>query len=339
MRTLPLAASALVLASIASVAAAQDDRYGPPPEADASGASGHADARSQAYNGPFLSWANKAGPELDQAPPPAPPPPVMTYAPRERMDGPPSQVAQRQSGDSVQIRPDPTNASRSYASQTTSQSYGGRGYATDGYVTQRSATHTTSNASQAQTSQSRAFASQTTAASSSQAAASQSSVTDAAQRQASLTAPTRHARHAPIIVKASPPPPPALAQSQPTPTDSSSQAAANQGGSQQTASQQASAQQDAPPAALAQGDGYQGPPTGVHFYSLHREYGLTPDPDPTPTDRPLVLIGPPTDQSAAQHDDTAGGAGADNDTSDDNASSDGDHSGKSGHGAATDGAD
>jgi Meckel syndrome type 1 protein len=33
---------------------------------------------------------------------------------------------------------------------------------------------------------------------------------------------------------------------------------------------------------------------GARFYSLHRDYGLTPDPDPAPADRPLVLVGPPT---------------------------------------------
>ncbi len=38
----------------------------------------------------------------------------------------------------------------------------------------------------------------------------------------------------------------------------------------------------------------------VRFYSLHRAYGLEPDPDPKPTGNPLVLIAPP--QSA--HDDS-----------------------------------
>jgi hypothetical protein len=33
---------------------------------------------------------------------------------------------------------------------------------------------------------------------------------------------------------------------------------------------------------------------GVRYYSLHRDFGLTPDPDPAPTDHPLVLVGPPT---------------------------------------------
>jgi hypothetical protein len=326
MRTLPLAASTLVLASIASVAAAQDDRYGPPPEADASGASGHADDRAQAYNGPFLSWAGKAGAAPDQAPPPAPPPPalspppppVMSYAPRPQLMEQPSQS---QSNDSVQIRADQTAAASD------------QGYTARSYTTQ-----TTSRATERQ-----AFASQT---SDGRSTATSSTQTDAPPRQrASLTAPTHHVRHAAIVVKTSPPPPPALAQSRPADTSNApppTQTATNQATAQpqQTAqSQQPDSQpgDNAPTGPLAQGDGYQGPPTGVHFYSLHREYGLTPDPDPAPTDRPLVLIGPPTDQSAAQHDDTAGGAGADSDASDDDGDSD--HSGKSGHAAATQGAD
>jgi hypothetical protein len=46
------------------------------------------------------------------------------------------------------------------------------------------------------------------------------------------------------------------------------------------------------------------PPTGVHFYSLHRAYGLTPDKVTTPTDRPLVLIGPPDNPPAQAKDDS-----------------------------------
>ena len=44
--------------------------------------------------------------------------------------------------------------------------------------------------------------------------------------------------------------------------------------------------------------------TGVHYYSLHREYGLTPDQVVTPKDRPMVLIGP-ADNAAAQSSDDA----------------------------------
>ena len=45
-------------------------------------------------------------------------------------------------------------------------------------------------------------------------------------------------------------------------------------------------------------------PTGVHYYSLHREYGLTPDAVETPKDRPMVLIGPP-DNPPTQRQDSA----------------------------------
>ena len=50
-------------------------------------------------------------------------------------------------------------------------------------------------------------------------------------------------------------------------------------------------------------------PTGAHFYSLHREYGLTPDAVVTPKDRPMVLIGPP-DNPPRQKPDNADGDGA-----------------------------
>jgi hypothetical protein len=43
--------------------------------------------------------------------------------------------------------------------------------------------------------------------------------------------------------------------------------------------------------------------TGVHYYSLHREYGLTPDQVATPKDRPMVLIGPPDDPTPQKQDD------------------------------------
>jgi ribonuclease E len=77
---------------------------------------------------------------------------------------------------------------------------------------------------------------------------------------------------------------------------------------------QALAQNDTPPAASASST------TGVHYYSLHREYGLTPDPVATPKDRPMVLIGPPDDPTPPKQDDAddagpsaqhGGAAGAD----------------------------
>jgi hypothetical protein len=43
--------------------------------------------------------------------------------------------------------------------------------------------------------------------------------------------------------------------------------------------------------------------THVHYYSLHREYGLTPDQVATPKDRPMVLIGPPDDPTSQKQDD------------------------------------
>lgn len=46
----------------------------------------------------------------------------------------------------------------------------------------------------------------------------------------------------------------------------------------------------------------QGPaegPTSVRFYSLHRDYGMAPDPIPAPTEGHTVLIGPPDHGAAA----------------------------------------
>jgi len=60
------------------------------------------------------------------------------------------------------------------------------------------------------------------------------------------------------------------------------------------AAQAASAPPTAQPSATTQ---------GARFYSLHRDYGLTPDPDPAPTGNSLVLVGPPTGPQG-------GGAGA-----------------------------
>jgi hypothetical protein len=78
------------------------------------------------------------------------------------------------------------------------------------------------------------------------------------------------------------------------------------------------AQNETPAAPVAAQAGLQ--PTGAHFYSLHREYGLTPDAVVTPKDRPMVLIGPPDDQPAQKQDNAddngasdkhGGGEGAD----------------------------
>jgi hypothetical protein len=62
----------------------------------------------------------------------------------------------------------------------------------------------------------------------------------------------------------------------------------------------AASQQPAPPAAS--------PTVGVRYYSVMRDYGMAPDPVETPTDRPMVLIGPPDPPPASQGDD---GDGAD----------------------------
>ena len=48
--------------------------------------------------------------------------------------------------------------------------------------------------------------------------------------------------------------------------------------------------------------------TGVHYYSLHREYGLTPDQVVTPKERPMVLIGPPENPPAQKSDDANDGS-------------------------------
>jgi hypothetical protein len=45
---------------------------------------------------------------------------------------------------------------------------------------------------------------------------------------------------------------------------------------------------------------------GARLYSLHREYGLDPDPVAVPKQRPLVLIAPPDPQPPDAHDDSDG---------------------------------
>ncbi len=77
----------------------------------------------------------------------------------------------------------------------------------------------------------------------------------------------------------------------------------------------AAAQAQPPARVLAQNDTAAAPApanplgqTGVHYYSLHREYGLTPDQVQTPKDRPMVLIGPPDNPPTPKPDDASDGA-------------------------------
>ena len=62
------------------------------------------------------------------------------------------------------------------------------------------------------------------------------------------------------------------------------------------------AQNDMPPATVAPAASPL-PPTHVHFYSLHRAYGLTPDQVVVPKDRPMVLIGPADNSTPQSKDD------------------------------------
>jgi len=62
------------------------------------------------------------------------------------------------------------------------------------------------------------------------------------------------------------------------------------------------------------------PPTGVHYYSLHRAYGLTPDHVVVPKDRPMVLIGPADNSTPSSKDDSDNGKSdkhGDSDSADD----------------------
>lgn len=64
----------------------------------------------------------------------------------------------------------------------------------------------------------------------------------------------------------------------------------------------ASSQAAPAPAALAQNPSpppYSSAPVRVRFYSLHRAYGLRPDPIAMPKRRPYVLIGPPDNPAAS----------------------------------------
>jgi hypothetical protein len=61
-----------------------------------------------------------------------------------------------------------------------------------------------------------------------------------------------------------------------------------------------------PASAPAQAQPAQGT-TGVHFYSLHRAYGMSPDPIPAPSEGHTVLIAPPDPGPDAQGDGQGGG--------------------------------
>jgi hypothetical protein len=92
--------------------------------------------------------------------------------------------------------------------------------------------------------------------------------------------PPESAPPPPRMVRANPePPPPAMAAPAPQP---------------------APAPVAAPAPAVAE-SGH----TGPRFYSLHRAYGITPDPIPIPTERSTVLVGPP-DRGADPGADAAG---------------------------------
>jgi hypothetical protein len=92
------------------------------------------------------------------------------------------------------------------------------------------------------------------------------------------------------------PPAPMAYAPAPTPARVAAKGAAKDPPAQQLA-QAAAAPRAAPPL----------PPTGVRFYSLHREYGMTPDPIAAPQDRPMVLIGPPDNPPQQSQDDAQDG--------------------------------
>jgi hypothetical protein len=56
--------------------------------------------------------------------------------------------------------------------------------------------------------------------------------------------------------------------------------------------------------------------TSVRFYSLHRAYGMSPDPIPAPTEGHTVLIGPPDRGGADQSRDQSPGGDGDQDGGD-----------------------
>ncbi|HEX3407657.1 MAG TPA: hypothetical protein VHS81_10505 [Caulobacteraceae bacterium] len=99
-----------------------------------------------------------------------------------------------------------------------------------------------------------------------------------------------------------PPPEPAAAQAAPAPAASAAPPSAAHN------AQPAAAQ----PAAQAAPSTAQGP-SSVRFYSLHRAYGMSPDPIPAPTEGHTVLIGPPDHGAADQAQDQSQGGDADQD--------------------------
>jgi hypothetical protein len=107
------------------------------------------------------------------------------------------------------------------------------------------------------------------------------------------------------VQPAAPAPPPApVAMAAPTPRPTPPLPPA------QSAPQPQALAQNTPPASASA-------PVHARFYSLHREYGMTPDPVTLPADRPMVLVGPPDNPPAqAATPDSAAGVGDQDDPND-----------------------
>jgi len=113
---------------------------------------------------------------------------------------------------------------------------------------------------------------------------------------------------APAVVQAPPPavaiaaPQPAVAPPQPAAPAPAVAAASPPNAPAQTLAQSDSAAPASPSA-----------PVGVRYYSVLRDYGVTPDPVTVPADRPMVLIGPAADAAPPKSDDSGDSGKSSND--------------------------
>jgi hypothetical protein len=263
MRVLAGSGVVLAAAGCGGVSAAQDGR----------------DAMTQpaAYHGPFLSWAGKAstpaaqapqaqaGPRADEAPSYAPLPPPRPAPAASEFAGWPAPAAPQPQARVEYIAPPQTYTPLARPRPEP--------VARAAYVA-------------------------TPAPAISQPAPKPLPAAAAYATPLAPTVPSSHRRPAPIPMASVQPAAPAQAAAPVKP--------------QAVAQPAAPAAIQAPPQKLAQNDPAPAdaeappnplPPTGVHYYSLHRAYGLTPDKVVVPKDRPMVLIGPAENAAAQGKDD------------------------------------
>jgi len=312
--------AALPALSLVGAAQAAEDRYGPPPAHATSPAmdpGAVAGRTTVAYSGPFLSWAGKTAAPTPVAPPPPMADPASPADPVAESSPPPANIAGPQHRRQIAVmgpagqppepaappmpppaEPAPSPAPMSWpapaphAPQPVAAAIlppsAPASVAQERRVETRAAMvrrHAAPDPAPAPTEQA-AVAPRHAMPADHAPAATQRAVVAApaspAPQQATVAA--RHVTrpaHAPAAQQA------AVAPASPVAARAPQAAASPQPPAAESQPMALAASQPAPPAPS--------PPVGVRYYSVMRDYGMSPDPVPTPTDRPMVLIGPPAD--------------------------------------------